>query len=97
LTDRDGTEYPKPIDLPMSMLFPKDMRLERIVQSRKLKHPDFDSFKSVKSHFAAAEALSDQKLLTKTVETVLKMPSIGSKSFLITIGDRTVDGLTTRD
>jgi phosphoribosylformylglycinamidine synthase len=97
LTDRDGIEYPKPIDLPMSILFPKDRRLERIVQSRKLKHPDFDSFKSVKNHFATAEALSDQKLLTKAVETVLKVPAVGSKSFLITIGDRTVGGMTTRD
>lgn len=97
LTDRDGTEYPMPIDLPMSTLFPKDRRLERIVQSRKLKHAEFDSFQSVKSHFSAAGSISDQNLLTKTVETVLKMPAVGSKSFLITIADRTVGGMTTRD
>jgi phosphoribosylformylglycinamidine synthase len=81
----------------MSLLFPNDRRLERIVQSRKLKHAEFDSFKSVEARFAAAEALSDQKLLMKTVETVLKVPVVGSKSFLITIGDRTVGGMTTRD
>jgi phosphoribosylformylglycinamidine synthase len=97
LTDRDGTEYPKPIDLPMSTLFPKDRRLDRIIHSRKLKHAEFDSLKSVKTHFAAAESISDQQLLTKTVETILKMPAVGSKSFLITIGDRTVGGMTTRD
>src|SRR5207237_8835201 len=28
---------------------------------------------------------------------VLKLPAVGSKSFLITIGDRTVGGLTARD
>jgi phosphoribosylformylglycinamidine synthase len=81
----------------MSTLFPKDRRLERIVQSRKLEHAAFDSFESVKTRFATAEALSDQKLLTKTVETVLKVPAVGSKSFLITIGDRTIGGMTTRD
>jgi phosphoribosylformylglycinamidine synthase len=81
----------------MSLLFPKDRRLERIVQSRKLNHPEFDSFKSVKARFIATEAISDQKLLIKAVETVLKVPAVGSKSFLITIGDRTVGGMTTRD
>ena len=67
------------------------------MQSRKLEHAAFDSFESVKARFAAAEVLSDQILLTKTVETVLKVPAVGSKSFLITIGDRTVGGMTTRD
>jgi phosphoribosylformylglycinamidine synthase len=71
--------------------------MERIVQSRKLEHAPFDSFESVEARFAAAEVLSDQILLTKTVETVLKVPAVGSKSFLITIGDRTVGGMTTRD
>jgi phosphoribosylformylglycinamidine synthase len=71
--------------------------MERIVQSRKLEHAPFDSFESVEARFAAAEVLSDQILLTKTVETVLKVPAVGSKSFLLTIGDRTVGGMTTRD
>jgi len=97
LTDRDATEYPRPINLPMSILFPKDRQIERIMQSRKLEHAPFDSFESVKTRFAATEALSDQKLLIKAVETLLKVPEVGSKSFLITIGDRTIGGMTTRD
>jgi phosphoribosylformylglycinamidine (FGAM) synthase-like enzyme len=31
------------------------------------------------------------------VNRVLSLPAVGSKSFLITIGDRTVGGLTARD
>ncbi len=35
--------------------------------------------------------------LEKLIEKILKLPSVSSKSFLITIGDRTVGGLTARD
>lgn len=97
VTDREGTEYPKPIDLPMSTLFPKDRRLERVVKSRILNHAEFDSYKSVRGRFGASGNVTDQQLLAGAAETVLKMPAVGSKSFLITIGDRTVGGLTTRD
>jgi phosphoribosylformylglycinamidine synthase len=97
VTDRDGVEYPKPIDLPMSTLFPKDRRLERIVQSRKLEFEEFDSYKCAKSFLSAADTASDEQLLKKAVENVLKMPAVGSKSFLITISDRSVGGMTIRD
>ncbi len=35
--------------------------------------------------------------LTEAAERVLRLPAVASKSFLITIGDRTVGGLTARD
>ncbi len=35
--------------------------------------------------------------LDEAVERVLSLPAVGSKKFLITIGDRTVGGLVTRD
>ncbi|KAI0744289.1 phosphoribosylformylglycinamidin [Daedaleopsis nitida] len=35
--------------------------------------------------------------IIEAVERVLRLPSVGSKSFLITIGDRTITGLVTRD
>ncbi|KAI9729497.1 MAG: hypothetical protein M1818_008520 [Claussenomyces sp. TS43310] len=95
VTDREGAEYPKPIDLPMSMLFPKGRRLERNVTSKRLQHPEFDSYKSIKTQYPAQSG--SQELLSRAAELVLKMPAVGSKSFLITIGDRTVGGLTTRD
>lgn len=95
VTDRDSVEYPKPIDLPMSVLFPKDRRLDRIVESKKPKLRPFDAQKSLKNAYGPATA--DPVLLKEAIRRVLSMPAVGSKSFLITIGDRTVGGLTVRD
>ncbi|KAJ5060811.1 phosphoribosylformylglycinamidine synthase [Bipolaris maydis] len=39
----------------------------------------------------------DSSLSIEAVDRVLTLPAVGSKSFLITIGDRTVGGLTVRD
>ncbi len=43
LLDRDSKEYPKPIDLPLSVLFGKPPKMTRQVDSRKLKLPVFDA------------------------------------------------------
>jgi phosphoribosylformylglycinamidine synthase len=96
VTDREGTEYPRPIDLPMSTLFPKGRQLVRSVESRQLKLASFDVMKC-SSFLASNEVATDENILTKAVENVLKMPAVGSKSFLITISDRSVGGMTTRD
>ncbi|KZF20233.1 phosphoribosylformylglycinamidine synthase-like protein [Xylona heveae TC161] len=92
LMDRDSQEYPRPIDLPMSILFGKTPKLSRVVDSRKLSLPVFDS--SLTTYLPQTPT---DGLLNEAVSRVLKLPSVGSKSFLITIGDRTVGGLTTRD
>lgn len=92
LMDRDSEEHPKPIDLPMSILFGKPPKLTRIVESRKLRLPPFDSSLSMYLPDAPKDAI-----LSEAVDRVLALPSVGSKSFLITIGDRTVGGLTVRD
>ncbi|KAF2091061.1 phosphoribosylformylglycinamidine synthase [Saccharata proteae CBS 121410] len=92
LMDRNSEEYPKPIDLPMSVLFGKPPKMSRIVDSRKLKLPVFDT--------SLTTYLPDVKtdgLFSEAVSRVMSLPSVGSKSFLITIGDRTVGGLTVRD
>ncbi|KAI5296514.1 hypothetical protein KEM52_001148, partial [Ascosphaera acerosa] len=92
LLDRDSPKYPNPIDLPLSTLFGKPPKLVRIVDSRKLTLPRFDT--SLTTY--APEVPKDQ-LLSEAIDRVLTLPSVGSKSFLITIGDRTVGGLTARD
>lgn len=94
LTDRESQEHPRPIDLPMSTLFPKDRKLDRIISSKKPTLNAFDAEKSLKDAYPAEP---DQSLIEKAVERVLSMPAVGSKSFLITIGDRTVGGMTVRD
>jgi len=93
LMDRDSKEYPKPIDLPMSVLFGKPPKMTRTVDSRKLELPPFDSSLGL----YLSEKDNTEGLLDEAVRRVLTLPAVGSKSFLITIGDRTVGGLTARD
>ncbi|UNI16003.1 Phosphoribosylformylglycinamidine synthase [Purpureocillium takamizusanense] len=94
LTDRESKEYPRPIDLPMDALFPPKRQQDRNVTSIKPSFAPFDAMASLRKDFGD---LGNAELLSKAVERVFLMPAVGSKSFLITIGDRTVGGLTTRD
>ena len=95
LSDRESREHPYPIDVPMNILFPAGRRQERISTSRKLTLPTFDTLATMKGAFG--DTMSDSDLFKKVVQRVFWMPSVGSKSFLITIGDRFVGGLTVRD
>ncbi len=70
------------IDLPMTVLFGKPPKMERSFTSQKTKLSDFD--------------ITNIKI-DDAVKRVLQIPSVGSKQFLITIGDRNVGGLLTRD
>jgi phosphoribosylformylglycinamidine synthase len=92
LMDRDSSDEPKPIDLPMPILFGKPPKMHRDVKSRRLKLPAFDS--SLSTYLPDVPPAF---ILGEAVDRVLQLPSVGSKSFLITIGDRTVGGLTVRD
>ncbi|KAJ5642080.1 hypothetical protein N7490_006080 [Penicillium lividum] len=93
LLDRDSKEYPSPIDLPLSVLFGKPPRMTRTVDSRKLTLPAVDS--SLTKYLPSLS--TKVELVNEAVNRVLSLPAVGSKSFLITIGDRTVGGLTARD
>ena len=92
LLDRESEEFPKPIDLPMSILFGKPPKMTKVVESRKLQLPSFDA--SLEEYLPDA---TKNKRFGEATKRVLTLPSVGSKSFLITIGDRTVGGLTVRD
>jgi phosphoribosylformylglycinamidine synthase len=72
----------KPVDLPMDVLFGKPPKMTRQVTRQQDKHDQLD-FKNVP--------------LAEAIERVLHLPVVGSKKFLITIGDRTVGGLSVRD
>lgn len=91
LMDRDSEKHPTPIDLPMSFLFGKPPKMVRIVESRKLHLPRFDN--SLRTYLPEVSC----NILDEAINRVLALPAVGSKSFLITIGDRTVGGLTARD
>lgn len=71
-----------PVDMPMNVLLGKPPKMHRDVKSVQ---------KSVKPI-----ALTGVEL-QKSVIAVLSHPTVASKRFLITIGDRTVGGLTHRD
>jgi len=94
LMDRESAQYPKPIDLPMSVLFGKPPKLSRVVESRKLQLPAFDSSLAL---YMPKAPIDTPSIVHEAVHRVLALPAVGSKSFLITIGDRTVGGLTARD
>ncbi len=82
LTLADSHFDNRPVDLPMSVLFGKPPKMHRSVQRKSYQLPDFDS---------SAIDLAD------AVERVLKLPAVASKSFLITIGDRSITGQVARD
>ncbi len=72
----------KPVDLPMSVLFGKPPKMHRSVQTRFFTKPIFDS---------------TQIDVNEAAERILQLPCVASKSFLITIGDRSITGMVTRD
>ncbi len=71
-----------PIDLEMSILFGKPPKMSRTAKTAPLKLTPVE--------------LKDVKV-KDALDRVLHLPAVGSKSFLITIGDRTVTGLIDRD
>ncbi|KAJ9114996.1 hypothetical protein QFC22_005324 [Naganishia vaughanmartiniae] len=85
----------KPIDVAMSVLFGKPPKMTRNASSINPPRTTFDSsLMTYIPHYAHAPVTS---LMAETVNRVLRLPAVGSKSFLITIGDRTISGLVTRD
>lgn len=72
----------KPVDMEMQVLLGKPPKMTRQVSRRATHLPPFDTTDTV---------------LAEACQRVLRMPSVASKSFLITIGDRSVGGLTARD
>jgi phosphoribosylformylglycinamidine synthase len=71
-----------PIDLPLSVLLGKPPKMTRDVQHLSVAGEPFDT---------AGIDLND------AVTRVLRLPTVADKTFLITIGDRTVGGLVCRD
>ncbi len=72
----------RPIDLPMSVLFGKPPKMLR--ETRRRSAP-------------LAELKLEGISLSEAAGRVLRLPAVADKTFLITIGDRTVTGLIARD
>lgn len=76
------------IDIAMSVLFGKPPRMHRTAETV---HPARTAFD------ATLKTYSPTATLAEAADRVLHVPSVGSKGFLITIGDRSISGLVTRD
>ena len=72
----------RPIEMPLSLLFGKPPKMTRHSQ-----------------HTPVAQAAFETRglNLARVVKRVLRLPAVADKSFLITIGDRSVGGLVCRD
>lgn len=70
------------VDMPLEVLLGRTPKMHREARRLAVQSPEFNP-----SGLDALEA----------TQRVLRFPAVGSKSFLITIGDRTVGGLTVRD
>ncbi|WP_346796248.1 phosphoribosylformylglycinamidine synthase [Halomonas sp. Bachu 37] len=79
---RDGHFDSKPVDLPMSVLFGKPPRMLREFQRETRTMPAI---------------MLDNLDLREALDRVLRLPTVASKSFLITIGDRSITGQVARD
>lgn len=72
----------RPVDMPLEVLLGKPPRMHRNVQRR----------------VRRLEALDTRRIeLKEAAYRVLRLPTVADKTFLVTIGDRSVGGLTARD
>ncbi|RKZ95160.1 MAG: phosphoribosylformylglycinamidine synthase [Gammaproteobacteria bacterium] len=78
----DADNDNNPVDMPLSLLLGKPPKMLRDVKHHTFSKPELN--------------LTDVKV-DQALERVLKLPAVASKSFLITIGDRSVTGLVARD
>ena len=82
LTVEDSHFANKPVDMELSVLLGKPPKMTRDVKSAPKQLQAFDTSKID---------------ITEAAARVLRLPGVADKTFLITIGDRTVTGLIARD
>ena len=82
LTVRDALFGDQPVDMPLEVLLGKPPQLTREVSSVAVRRRRFDTARIG---------------LREAAYRVLRLPAVADKTFLITIGDRTVGGLISRD
>ncbi|KAI8990220.1 phosphoribosylformylglycinamidine synthase [Pilobolus umbonatus] len=87
---RDSLLKNVPIDLPMAVLFGKPPKMSRKTVTEKPYRRKFDT--TLKSYLPG-----QHNVLAEAASRVLHLPSVASKSFLVTIGDRSITALVARD
>ncbi|GKT12145.1 MAG: phosphoribosylformylglycinamidine synthase [Thiomicrorhabdus sp.] len=71
-----------PVNMPLNILLGKPPKMHRTAETLSIPQAGFET------------AVLD---FTEVTERLLKLPTIASKNFLITIGDRSITGMVTRD
>lgn len=71
-----------PVNMPLDVLLGKPPKMTRVAEHESIVQKAFDT---------------SELDLTEAAFRVMRLPGVGSKSFLITIGDRSVTGLINRD
>ena len=79
--DGSDSKIQDPIDMPMDVLFGKPPKMHRIVETRSV----------------TTSQLTIQADLSEQINRVLSLPTVGDKTFLVTIADRTITGMIARD
>ena len=82
LTVTDAFFGNRPIDVPLELILGRPPRMRRDAERLRIRHEALD---------VSGVELGEAAL------RVLRLPTVGDKTFLITIGDRTVSGLISRD
>ncbi len=82
LFDNLNDDAVAPVDMSMDMLLGKPPKMLREVHHKTFHKPELEL---------------DNIKLDEAIERVLRLPTVASKSFLITIGDRTITGMVNRD
>lgn len=82
-TNQNNYEMVKPVDMSLDFLLESSIKSKREITSKSYSFLDDIDFEDL--------------VLDECIDQVLSSPTVGSKSFLITIGDRSVGGLTARD
>ncbi|QIW15149.1 phosphoribosylformylglycinamidine synthase [Pasteurellaceae bacterium RH1A] len=82
LTLHDSHFDNNPIDLPMNVLLGKTPKMTRNVVQKSVQNPPL---------------VQDDIQLKEALHRVLRLPVVAEKTFLITIGDRSVTGMVARD
>lgn len=82
LVVKDGHFDTRPVDLPMDVLFGKPPKMSRSFERQTLELPAL-----------GLDNLDPREAMTR----VLQLPTVASKKFLITIGDRSITGMVARD
>ncbi len=72
----------KPVNLPLDVLLGKPPKMSRDIEHVEVKQPAFDV---------------DEIDISDALYRVLRLPAVADKTFLISIGDRSVSGLVSRD